>query len=161
MRLHLSPRQHCSPGSPGTLTIRKRDCEYLSARPQRYTIHQMTITYPNGITIDALPLSTDVGMLRVAVAGEDDVRVFHQVDGIWQSEDGQRVQLMYAWQKDTRVPVPEEDHFICSKELGQQLISSLMSGSEIEEGEPAPLYVFSAEKRRLHITVVRGHSAAG
>ena len=122
----------------------------------------MTITYPNGITIDALPLSTEGEVLRVAVAGEDDVRVFHQVDGLWQSEDGQPVQLMYAWQKDTRVPVPEEDHFICSQELGQQLISSLMSGSEIDEGGPAPLYIFSAEKRRLHITVVRGQqSAAG
>ena len=121
----------------------------------------MTITYPNGITIDALPLSTEGDALRVAVAGEDDVRVFHQVDGLWRSEDGQPVQLMYAWQKDPLVPVPEEDHFICSKELGQQLISSLMSGSELEEGDHAPLYVFSAEKRRLHITVVRGQHSAG
>ena len=116
----------------------------------------MTITYPNGITIDALPLSTEGDALRVAVAGEDDVRVFHQVDGLWRSEDGQPVQLMYAWQKDPLVPVPEEDHFICSKELGKQLISNLMSGSETPEGTPAPMYVFSAEKRRLRITVVRG-----
>jgi hypothetical protein len=116
----------------------------------------MTITYPNGITIDALPLSTEGRVLRVAVPGEDDIRIFNQVDGIWQSEDGQSVQLTYAWQKDPRVPVPEEDHFICSKELGQQLISSLMSGSEFDEGGPAPLYVFSAEKRRLRITVVHG-----
>ena len=38
----------------------------------------------------------------------------------------------------------------------RQLISSLMNGSETNEGGPAPVYVFSGEKRRLHITVLRG-----
>ena len=116
----------------------------------------MTITYADGITIDAWPLSTEGDMLRVAVPGQDDVRVFRQVDGIWLSEDGQPVQLTYAWQKDTHVPVMEEEHFICSKELGRQLISSLMSGQEVREDGPAPLYVFSSERRRLRITVLRG-----
>jgi hypothetical protein len=116
----------------------------------------MTITYANGRTVDALLLSSQGDVVRAAIAGHDDVRIFKQVDGVWRAEDGQPVRLTYAWQMDTRAPVPEESHFICSKELGRQLISSLMNGSETNEGSPAPLYVFSGEKRRLHITVLRG-----
>jgi len=116
----------------------------------------MTITYANGSTVDALLLSSQGDVVRAAVAGHDDVRIFKQVDGVWQAEDGQAVQLIYAWQKPTRAPVPEESHFICSKELGRQLISSLMNGSEINEGGPAPFYVFSGDKHRLHITVLHG-----
>ena len=66
--------------------------------------------------------------------------------------DGQPVS--FVCQTDGPAPVPEESHFICSKELGRQLISRLMSGSENEE--PGNFYVFSAEKQRVHITVLRG-----
>src|SRR5580765_6405379 len=140
--------------SPGTIHLRKRDPKYLSRRPLRPTIHSMTITYADGSTVDALLLSSQGDVVRAAIAGHDDVRIFKQVDGVWWAEDGQAVQLMYAWQKDTRTPVPEESHFTCSKELGRQLISSLMNGSEVTEGGPAPFYIFSGEKRRLHITVL-------
>jgi len=116
----------------------------------------MTIAYANGSTVDALLLSSQGDVVRAAVAGNDDVRIFKQMDGVWQAEDGQPVQLTYAWQKDTVATTPGEVHFICSKELGRQLISRLMSGSEVQEGFPAPVYVFSGEKRRLHITVLRG-----
>jgi hypothetical protein len=116
----------------------------------------MTITYANGCTVDALLLSSQGDVVRAAIAGHDDVRIFKKVDGAWRAEDGQPVRLIYAWQKDTRAPLPEESHFICSKELGRQLISSLMNGAEVNEGGPAPFYVFSGEKRRLRITVLHG-----
>jgi hypothetical protein len=116
----------------------------------------MTITYANGSTVDALILSSEADVVQAAIAGHDDVRTFRQLDGVWRAEDGQPVQFMFAWQKETRAPVPDESHFICSKELGRQLISSLMNGSESNEGGPAPLYVFYGEERGLHITVLRG-----
>ncbi len=116
----------------------------------------MTITYANGNTVDALILSSQGDVLRAAVPGHDDVRVFKQVEGVWQAEDGQTVQLIYPWQKDTVATPARESHFICSKGLGRQLISRLMNGSEVHEGFPAPVYVFSGEKRWLHITVLRG-----
>jgi len=128
----------------------------LSGHPLSPTIDSMTITYANGSTVDALLLFSQGDEVRAAIAGHDDVRIFKQVDGVWLADDGQPVRLTYAWQKDTCAPVAEESHFICSKELGQQLISSLMNGSETNEGGPAPVYVFSGEKRRLHITVLRG-----
>lgn len=114
----------------------------------------MTITYADGSTVDALLLSSAEKTMRVAIAGEDDVRVFSSVDGVWFAENGEPVELKFAWQKDAPAPVPEESHFICSKELGRQLISNLMNGSEMKEGEPGPLFVFSGEKRRMRITVL-------
>ena len=66
----------------------------------------------------------------------------------------QELQKKESQQKDAPAPLPEESHFICSKELGRQLISNLMNGSEMKEGAPGPLFVFSAEKRRVRITVL-------
>jgi len=116
----------------------------------------VTIAYANGSTVEALLLSSQGDVVRAAIAGHDDVRIFKRVDGTWRAEDGQAVQLIYASQKDIPAPLPEESHFIFSKELGRELISSLMNGAEVNEGGPAPFYVFSGEKRRLHITVLRG-----
>ena len=114
----------------------------------------MTVTYANGSTVDALLLSSEGKTIRVAIAGEDDIRVFSSLDGVWCAEDGEPVQLKFAWEKDAPAPVPEESHFICSKELGHQLISNLMNGSERNEGDAGPLFVFSGEKRRVRITVL-------
>ena len=114
----------------------------------------MTITYADGSTVDALLLSSGEKTMRVAIAGEDDVRVFSSVDRVWRAENGEPVELTFAWEKDAPAPLPEESHFICSKELGRQLISNLMNGSEMKEGAPGPLFVFSAEKRRVRITVL-------
>ena len=116
----------------------------------------MTIIYANGCSVDALLLSSRGDVVRAAIAGHDDLRIFKKVGSVWRAEDGQPVQLIYAWQKDAHAPVPEESHFICSKELGRQLISSLMNGSEISEGGRARFFIFSGEKRRLRITVLRG-----
>jgi hypothetical protein len=136
--------------------VSKRDPKYLSAGPLRSTIHSVTITYANGSTVDALILSSQEGVVRAAVAGHDDVRIFKKVDGVWRAQDGQPVQLIYAWQKGNAAAPAQESHFICSKELGRQLISRLMNGSESRQGFPAPVFVFSGEKSRLRITVLHG-----
>jgi len=115
----------------------------------------MTIAYADGSTVDALLLSSQGNVVRAAIPEHDDVHIFKQVDGVWRAENGQAVQIIDGWQKDSRGKVPEERHFICSKELGRQLISSVMNGAEIDAGA-APFYVFSREKRQLHVTVLRG-----
>jgi hypothetical protein len=51
----------------------------------------MTITYADGTVVEALLLSFKDPVLRLAVAGDDDVRVFTQVNTRWRGEDGQRV----------------------------------------------------------------------
>jgi hypothetical protein len=121
----------------------------------------MTVTYGNGISVEGLLLSSDGGTVRVAIPGENDVRTLTRVDDVWRTENGQAVQVSFAWQRDAArpAPVPEESHFVCSEELGRQLISSLMNGSEMNEPRSGTFYVFSAEKRRLNITVLRGQES--
>jgi hypothetical protein len=115
----------------------------------------MTITYCNGIKVEGFLLSSDADMLRVAIPGDEDVRVFTRDDGLWRAESGKPVQISFVWQKDVHSPVSDESHFICSKALGRELISRLMNGSASKEGGPSPFYVFSTEKQRVHITVFR------
>jgi hypothetical protein len=115
----------------------------------------MTITYADGTVVEALLLSFKEPVLRLAVAGDHDVRVFTQVDTAWRAEDGQKVQVNPSWLADRRVPVPEESHFICSEGVARQLIGNLMSGSETQDDGANPFYVFSAEKQRVRVTVLR------
>jgi hypothetical protein len=116
---------------------------------------QMTITYADGTVVEALLLSFKEPELRLAVAGYDDVRVFKCIDGVWRTEDGQRVQVKYAWQNDRPAPAREESHFVCSAEVGRLLINNLMNGSETQDGGADPFYVFSTEERRVRVTVYR------
>lgn len=115
----------------------------------------MTVTYPNGTKVHCLLLSEEGDVFQVAVAGDNDLRVFRQVDGVWRTEDGQPVQLTYGGRPDAAAHPPDESHFTCSQELGRRLISRLMNGSEEHEGTPGPFYVFSSENRQVHITVFR------
>ena len=48
--------------------------------------------------------------------------------------------------------VPAE--FVCSKQSAQQLLTRLVQGVEGREGEADPIYLFSAEKRSVRITVL-------
>jgi hypothetical protein len=115
----------------------------------------MTITYADGTVVEALLLSFREPVLRLAVAGDDDVRVFTCIDTVWRAENGQKVQVKHSWPNDRPVPVPEESHFICSEGVARQLIGNLMNGSEMQDGGANPFYVFSAEKRRVRVTVLR------
>jgi hypothetical protein len=115
----------------------------------------MTITYADGTVVEALLLSFKEPVLRLAVAGDDDVRVFTHVDTAWRTEDGQKVQVKPSWLADRPMPVPEESHFICSEGVARQLICNLMSGSETQGAGANPFYVFSTEKRRVRVTVLR------
>jgi hypothetical protein len=115
----------------------------------------MTITYADGTVVEALLLSFEEPVLRLAVAGDDDVRVFRCIDTVWRAEDGEKVQVTPSWPAAGPVLVPEESHFICSEGVARQLIGNLMNGSEMQEGGANPFYVFSAEKRRVRVTVLR------
>ncbi|MCX6627646.1 MAG: hypothetical protein NTW28_08465 [Candidatus Solibacter sp.] len=114
----------------------------------------MTITYADGTAVEALLLSFEEGVLRLAIAGDDDVRVFSCIDGVCRAENGQQVQLKYS-QNDRTAPASEESHFICCRKVGRQLIGNLMNGSEVQDAGTDPFFVFSAEKRRVRVTVVR------
>ena len=111
----------------------------------------MTITYADGIAVEARLLSSEGNVMRLAIAGDEDVRLFRRIDGSWRAENGQHVELQYSWQDDWRALLPEESPFICSMTVARRLIANLMNGSELLGGGADPFYVFSAEKRRVRV----------
>jgi hypothetical protein len=87
----------------------------------------MTIKYPDGTVLNALPLSRASDTLRVSVPGDDDVRTFTYVRDVWISEECQPVRIEFAWQRREVVDVPNETECVCSKELARRLISKLLA----------------------------------
>jgi hypothetical protein len=65
------------------------------------------------------------------------------------------MEMKHAQQNHSSAPGSPESHIVCSKKVAGPLIARLMNGSEIQEGSARPLYVFSAEKRQVRITIVR------
>jgi|ERR1017187_6681189 hypothetical protein len=116
----------------------------------------MTITYADGAVVEALVVSIKGSKLRLAVAGyDDDVRVFTRTGGIWRAKCGKEVHLRYSGQTSRPALSPGESHFICSGPVARQLIGNLVNGSEMQDGGSDPFYVFSAENRRVRVTVFR------
>jgi hypothetical protein len=115
----------------------------------------MIITYADGTTVEALLLSSEGSVMRLAVAGDEGVRLLKRMGGSWRAEDGHPVEVQYSWQADRRVPLPEESQFICSTKVARQLVSNLINGPEPEGCGSDAFYVFSAENRRVRVTLLR------
>jgi len=92
----------------------------------------MTIRYANGKTIEAVLLSRTEKLMRVALQGSEDVLVLNDVNGSWVTDDGEPVEVCFAWQRAAAAPVCEED-FICPSELAAQLIEMLRNCEQPEK----------------------------
>jgi hypothetical protein len=104
----------------------------------------MTITYPNGETLQALLLSRGEDTLRTAIAGGDDVRIFKLIHDQWISEEWEPVQIDFAWSRCGSSNVPSEADCICPKDLASRLMSMLFSGPGGDDALDDILWVFSA-----------------
>ena len=111
----------------------------------------MTITYANGTVLEAIVLAHEEEALRVAVAGEGDVRTFRRIHGVWISEECEPVGVEFPWQRRAASPALSEDDCICPKELAARLIRTLLSDSERDEAAANTLYVFSSEGTHVAI----------
>src|ERR1039458_4973537 len=58
----------------------------------------VTITYPNGIILEAIVLSHEENEIRAIAAGCDDVLAFTRIHGTWISEEIEPVAIEFAWQ---------------------------------------------------------------
>src|ERR1039457_6838865 len=112
----------------------------------------VTITYPNGIILEAIVLSHEENEIRVIVAGCDDVLVFTRIYGTWISEEIEPVAIEFAWQRRGTSTTPSEAACICSKVLAARLIQSLFRGDEPVVAESDNLCVFSPEGNRVAIS---------
>ena len=111
----------------------------------------VTITYPNGIILEAIVLSHEENEIRAIVAGCDDVLAFTRIHGTWISEEIEPVAIEFAWQRRGTSPSTSEDDCVCSKKLAARLIAMLLSGCEPVVAEPETLCVFSPEGSRVAI----------
>jgi hypothetical protein len=111
----------------------------------------MTITYSNGTVLEAIVLAHEEEALRVAVAGEGDVRTFRHIHGVWISEECEPVAVEFAWQRHGTANLLNEVDCICPKKLASQLISMLLTGEGADDLLGDSLYVLSAEGSSVRI----------
>jgi hypothetical protein len=105
---------------------------------------EMTIKYPNGTAIEAVLLARATDVLRVAVPGHDDPRIFSLVGGAWISESGEQVNIQFQWERHGKAEVPSENDCVCSKVLASRLIS-IVAGGEADDVFEDLLYLLSIE----------------
>src|ERR1035437_10463505 len=113
----------------------------------------VTITYHNGIILQAIVLSHEENETRAIVAGCDDVLAFTRIHGPWISEEIEPVAIEFAWQRRGTSPTPDLAACICPKTLAARLIQSLFRGCEPVVAEPETLCVFSPEGKRVPISI--------
>src|ERR1035438_8604113 len=77
----------------------------------------VTITYPNGIILEAIVLSHEENEIRAIVASCDDVLAFTRIHGTWISEEIEPVAIEFAWQRRGISPTPSLAACICPKTL--------------------------------------------
>ena len=106
----------------------------------------MTITCPHGTVLEARLLSQQPNEIRAAAAGCDDTLVFTRYKSTWISENLEPVVIQFAWQRAKRFPVPSEDTCVCSKELANRLIHSLLHGYDPEVGS-GNLSIFKSDEQ--------------
>jgi len=111
----------------------------------------MTITYPNGTSLEAILLSHEGDEIRAAAPGCGDARLFTRIHGTWISEELEPVAIEFAWQRRGASQVPAEGEWVCPKELAAHLISTLLNGCAPDQTAEEPLFVFSPEGNRVAI----------
>ena len=106
----------------------------------------MTIRYRNGSTYDAVLLSRSEQLIRVAVAGSEDIVELTLANGTWVTDHCEPVEIDFAWTRQKPVVETKIEDCICSHELAAQLIHSLVAGDDEPEMSPiervmsAPVY---------------------
>jgi hypothetical protein len=84
----------------------------------------MKIRYADGTSIEAVVLSQQGPFIRSAVQGCDDAVEFTAVNGTFFSEEGEPVQMEFAWERHATANIPTPVDCMCSKELALALIQA-------------------------------------
>jgi hypothetical protein len=98
----------------------------------------VTITCPHGTVLEARLLSQQDNEIRAVAAGCDDTLVFTRFRSTWVSENLDPVVIKFAWQRSGPSHATSEDNCVCSKELANRLVQSLLRGCEPETESELP-----------------------
>ena len=113
----------------------------------------MTITYPDGTILEAMALAHQQNELRVAVAGEGDVRTLRRLRGTWISEEFEPVRVEFAWERVEAAKVPDELDCLCPASLASRLISMVLAdaGEDEDESLEDTVCVLPGDRQRARI----------
>ena len=117
----------------------------------------MTITYQDGTVLDAIVLWHEENELRAHAPCCDDILAFTRVNGIWVSENGEPVTIVFAWQRRPAPPLFSDADFICPKKLAARLIGSLLGGDDRDEAVENTFFVFSPLGTRVAVQASELH----
>jgi len=70
------------------------------------------------------------------------------------TKDSDAVRRYPSQRRQSLASVAGESEFICSKQLARQFINHLIRELETSTGDAEPFYLFSAEKRRVRVTIL-------
>jgi hypothetical protein len=98
----------------------------------------VTITCPHGTVLEARLISHQDNEIRAVAAGCDDTLVFTRFRSTWVSENLDPVAIKFAWQRSAPSHATSEDNCVCSKELANRLVQSLVHGCEPETESELP-----------------------
>ena len=105
----------------------------------------------NERAVEAVVLSRQEDMMRVAVKGGDDVLVLRCIAGTWVSEDLDPVEISFVRERHLpKAPLSESD-CICPKELAAHLIHLLRNGGDENESVPGVPCAGLQETLPLHV----------
>jgi len=111
----------------------------------------MIVRYADGKSVEGVLLARNENRMRVALKDGADVAEFTEIDGVWVSEDCERVEIEFAWQKQSKQAAVTEADCICSQELAARLIHLLLSGESDETPQTVPAPVEDGRESAHHL----------
>jgi hypothetical protein len=103
----------------------------------------MTITFPDGTSVQAILLCRNEDSLRAVVPGEEDTLAFQFVNGTWVSECSEPVTIEFEWQRNKYESAVTEADCVCSKLVAAKLVEDLYS-PEYDELQDQLLRLFTS-----------------
>jgi hypothetical protein len=94
----------------------------------------MTIKYADGRSEEAIVLDRTDTTIRAVLRGRSDVIVFQAMDHRWTSEEGEPVDIEFAWQRPRRAEIVSEADCVCPRELADRLLHLLLVGTREASG---------------------------
>jgi hypothetical protein len=100
----------------------------------------MTIHYNNGESREAILLARTETSMRVVIRGSADTTELRDAEGRWLAENGEPVDIEFAWMRKAAQPSSRIGDYVCAQELAARMIEMLLAGDETGEA-PAKVSV--------------------
>ena len=101
----------------------------------------MTIHYNNGERREAILLARTEASMRVVIRGSADTTELREAEGRWLADNGEPVDIEFAWMRKAEQPSLRIGDYVCPQELAARMIEMLLAGDDAGEAQPAKVSV--------------------